>query len=56
MSTIADMVRAKTDAYAAAVAVFKDRFPDREAQTIKFVFADGSELMFKIRYEVMGNE
>lgn len=52
MTTIADLVRGKPDPYAAAIATFKERFPDREAGTIKFVFADGSDVVFKVIYEL----
>lgn len=53
MSTIADLVRTKPDPYAAAIAVFRDRFPDREAKTVRFEFADKSELTFKVTYSLM---
>ena len=56
MSTIADLVRTKPDPYAAAIAVFRDRFPDREAGTVRFEFADKSELTFKVTYSLMESE
>lgn len=40
------------DPYAYCIAHFTERHLDRDARTIRFVFADGSELIFNIRYEV----
>lgn len=40
------------DPYAYCIKHFTARYPDREGRTIRFVFADKSELTFKITYEV----
>lgn len=40
------------DPYAYSIAHFTERYHDREARTIRFVFADKSTLTFDIRYEV----
>lgn len=50
MKTIADMVRARPDPYAAAIECFSRREPDRMARRITFWFADESELTFDITY------
>lgn len=41
------------DPYAYCIAHFSERHKDTDARTIKFVFADKSELTFKITYEVL---
>lgn len=43
---------AADDPYAYCVKHFTARYPDREGRTIRFVFADNSELTFNIKYEV----
>lgn len=40
------------DPYAYCIAHFTERYLDREGRTIRFVFADKSELTFNIKYEV----
>lgn len=41
------------DPYAYCIAHFTERHKDTAARTVKFVFADKSELTFKITYEVL---
>lgn len=56
MSTIADLIRSKSDPYGMSIAMFKDRFTDRESRTVTFHFADKSTLTFKVRYTLLEEE
>lgn len=56
MPTIAEIVRAKPDPYAAAIEVFSRRDPDRLNRKITFWFADDSSLSFRITYSPIDEE
>ncbi len=56
MTTIAQMVRAKPDPYAAAKAVFVNRDAPWDREEIVFYFADGSSLTFQITYSPIDGE
>lgn len=56
MSTIADLIRRKPDPYGMSIAMFKDRFTDRESRTVTFHFSDESTLTFKVSYMLVAEE